>query len=78
MAQLAVSRSTLTYMVLILNHQLGRLPPKYYTEMALALKFEYEAIETRELREKWLSNKITAFKKMKDVSLLLLYEMTSY
>jgi hypothetical protein len=65
-------------MVSIFKRQLGRLLPKYYTEMALALKSEYEAIETHELQEKWLSNKITAFRKMKDVSLLLLHEVTSY
>ena len=72
-----MSRSALTYMVLNLEHQLGRSLPKYYSEMALALKFEYEAIETHELQERWLSNKITAFKAMKDVSLLVLYEVTS-
>jgi hypothetical protein len=44
--------------------------------MALALKFEYEAIETRELQESWLSDKITTFKAMKDVRLLVLYEVT--
>ena len=73
-----MSRSALAYMVLGLERQLGRSPPKYYTEMALALKSEYEAIETHELQEKWLSNKITAFRAIKDVSLLVLYEVISY
>jgi hypothetical protein len=45
--------------------------------MALALRSEYEAIETRELQETWLSNKITAFRAMKDVSLFVLYKVTS-
>lgn len=43
-----------------------RLPPRYYTEMALALKYEYEALETQELKEEWLSNKNAAFRAMKD------------
>ena len=68
----------MSYIVLNLELQLGRSPPKYYTEMALALKFEYEAIETHELQEKWLLNKITEFRAIKDVSLLVLYEVTSY
>jgi len=29
----------------------ARSPPKYYTEIALALKYEYEALETHELQE---------------------------
>lgn len=65
-------------MVLNLERQLGRSPPKYFTEMALALRFEYEAIETEELQERWLSNKTTVFRAMKDVSLLALYEATFY
>ena len=73
-----MSCSALTHMVLNSEHLLGRSPPKYYTEMALALKFEYEAIETHELQERWLSDKITAFRAMKVVSLLVLYEVTFY
>lgn len=77
-AQLAVSLSALTYMVLSLERQLGRSHPVlYYTEMALALKSEYEAIETHK-QERWLSNKIIAFRAIQDVSLLVLYEVTSY
>ena len=41
--------------------------------MALALKHEYEALETHELQEKWLSNKIAAFSAVKDVGLFVLY-----
>ena len=44
--------------------------------MALALKFEYEAIETSELQESWLTDKITKFKVMKDVRQLVLYQVT--
>ena len=66
-----MSRSALTYMVLNLELQLGWAPRMYYTEMALALKFEYEAIETHELQERWLSNKTTEFRAIKEVSLLV-------
>ena len=68
-----MSLSGLTYISSSLELQLGRLPPKYYTEMALALKYEYEALETAELQEEWLSNKIAAFRAMKDVGLLVLF-----
>ncbi|KAF8810070.1 hypothetical protein BYT27DRAFT_7186928 [Phlegmacium glaucopus] len=43
-----------------------RTLPKYYTEVALALKSEYEAIETDELQARWLSDKIAAFGAIKD------------
>jgi hypothetical protein len=58
-------------MSLSLEDKLGRSPLKYYTEMALALKYEYEAIETPELQERWLSNKVAAFRIMKDVGLFV-------
>lgn len=51
--------------------------PKYYTEVAFALKSEYEAIETDELRATWLSNKIAAYTAIKDVNLFYLNELAS-
>lgn len=44
----------------------------------MALKYEYEALETHELQERWLSNKIAAFKVIKDVGPFVLYEVTFY